>query len=676
VSVKWRGPFPWLATAFVVDVAVTIAAGFGLASGPLTQEAFTAMVLVALAGAATLFTVSWKIIDFLVVRSVRRMAAEVRAIAYGADRPGVDVERYVMVSPLPEAVNEVCARMVKARAALVDGLGTATRKAEETSNRLAAILNDLDEGVLVCNQRHQLVLFNMVAFDMLRPTAELGLGRSLFETIAAEPVLHMYEGLRNRPGRAERGLPFLAGTLDDRLLLRAKMTLIRGESGGVSGYVVTLADAAPHLSVLIGAQSIARTLHDEVAAPLDRLTAQADEPALVRHESASIALALRRVEGETRRMMGGWWPMADINSTELLTFVRDRLGAAVTASVVGLPLWLHGESYSLVLAVETLVRRIAERVAPPSVDLAAGGDEDGAWIEIGWEEGGALESAFLDHALALPLRALGGLTVGDVLRLHAGADRHCWIGEDGRSLRQPLSRGIEQHGIERPTLPARPEFHDLDLLEQARDLGERGGQRLRDLTYVVFDTETTGLHPSQGDRIVSVAGVRIVNGRILSGEGFNRIVNPGRPIPAESVRFHGITDEMVKDKPPVEVVLPQFHAYIADAVLVAHNAAFDMKFLRMGESGTEISFDSPVLDTMILSNFLDGPEAGHSLDAICERNGIVITDRHTALGDAMVTAAVLLRQIEALEARGIVTLDDALKSLDIAHILFERQRVL
>ncbi|WP_277948864.1 exonuclease domain-containing protein [Magnetospirillum sp. 15-1] len=111
-------------------------------------------------------------------------------------------------------------------------------------------------------------------------------------------------------------------------------------------------------------------------------------------------------------------------------------------------------------------------------------------------------------------------------------------------------------------------------------------------------------------------------------------------------------------------------------MLVAHNAAFDLKFLRMREKQMGIRFDSPVLDTMILSNFLDGPEAGHSLDDICERYGIEITDRHTALGDSMVTAAVLLRQIEALEGRGIHTLDEAVKTLDIAMILHERQRVL
>jgi len=665
---KWRGPFPWLAAAFVVDAAVTIAAGIGLQRGPITPETFTAMILVALAGAVTLFAVSWKIIDFLMVRSIRRMAAEVRAIAYGADRPGVDLLRYAMISPLPEAVNEICARMVKARGALAHGMSAATRKAEETSNRLAAILNDLDEGVLVCNQRHQLVLFNWVAFDLLRPTAEPGLGRSVFETIAAAPVRHMYDVLRNRPGRADRGLPFLVGTADDRLLLRARMTLIREAEGGVSGYVVTFADAAPHLAVLIGAQAIGRTVGD-LGPPLTRLALHGAP------EAQTIAHALESVAGEAERLRSGWWPTADINSTELLSFVRDRLGEAPPCAVVGLPVWLHGESYSLVLAVETLVRCVAERTGAAAIDLAAGAEDGGAWISVAWADGGGLDHGGLDAALGQRLAALGGLTVDDVLHLQA-AGGYCRIGPGGRGLRLPVAPGVEQHGTERSPLPARPEFHDLDLLEQARDVGERGAQRLRDLTYVVFDTETTGLHPSQGDRIVSIAGVRIVNGRILSGEGFNRIVHPGRPIPAESVRFHGITDEMVKDKPPAEVVLPQFRAYAADAVLVAHNAAFDLKFLRMDEAAMGICFDNPVLDTMILSNFLDGPDAGHSLDAICERQGIVITDRHTALGDAMVTAAVLLRQIEALEARGIFTLDDAVKTLDVARILFERQRVL
>ena len=675
MPVKWRGPFPWLASAFAVDVVVTVGAAYGLVQEGGGREELTALAMVSLAGAAIMFAVSWKTIDFLVMRSVRRLASEVRAIAYGTGRDGVDPERYFVVSPLPEAVNEVCARMVKARLELADGLSQATRKSEENSSRLAAILNDLHEGVVVCNQRHQLVLYNQVAFDILRETAELGLGRSLFETMARGPVVHMFDVLGNRPEMAGRGVPFLVGSVDDRVLLQARMTLIRDEAGAVTGYVVTLVDAGPQLAALVGREALLREVAEDVEAPLKRIVMAAEDAAAVRRESATIGNAIKRVTEGYQKMLSGWWPMADINSTEFLSFIVNRLGDELKGTVTGLPVWLHGDSHSLVLALESLIRRTADQVGAAEVDLSAGDGDGGAWVEFSWT-GGMVERALLDRWLAQPLVALGGMTVRDVLQHHGGVEILRERRDGGGALRLPMRKGVEQHGHDRQVLPGRPEFYDLTLLEQARETGAMGSQPLRSLTFVVFDTETTGLHPSQGDQVVSVAGVRIVNGRILSGESFNRIVNPGRPIPAESIRFHGITDEMVKDKPPIEVVLPQFRTYLADAVLVAHNAAFDLKFLRMRERQMGIRFDNPVLDTMIFSNFLDGPEAGHSLDDICDRYGIVITERHTALGDSMVTAAVLLRQIEALEARGIHTLDDAVKTLDIAMILHERQRVL
>jgi DNA polymerase-3 subunit epsilon len=676
VAVKWRGPFPWLAAAFAADVLVTAAAGYFLSQGVVDREELTALMMVSLAGAAVLFVVSWKAIDFLVVRAIKKMAAEVRAIAYGnGGRDSVDPERYFMIAPLPEAVNEVCTRMVKARAELAEGLKAATRKSEENSNRLAAILNDLHEGVVVCNQRHQMVLYNQVAFDMLRETAELGLGRSLFETVAREPVVHMMEVLSNRGGDVEGGLPFLAGTVDDRMLLQGRMTLIRNDQGAVTGYVVTLVDAGPQLAALAGREALLREIAEDVEMPLRRITLSSGDPDVIRHETAVISEAVKRVTKGYHAMLAGWWPMADINSTELLSFVASRLGDGMGATVVGLPVWLHGDSHSLVMAIESLIWRVADRTGATQFDLSAGNDDQGAWVEFAWA-GDVVEQAQMDRWLAQSLVALGGMTVRDVLEHHAGTELARDRRDGGAALRIPMRRGVEQHGHGRQVLPGRPEFYDMTLLEQSRDTGAMGARPLRSLTFVVFDTETTGLQPSQGDQIVSIAGVRIVNGRILSGESFNRIVNPGRPIPAESIRYHGITDEMAKDKPPADVVLPQFRNYVADAVLVAHNAAFDLKFLRMREKQMGIKFDSPVLDTMILSNFLDGPEAGHSLDDICERHGIEITDRHTALGDAMVTAAVLLRQIEALEGRGIHTLDEAVKTLDIAMILHERQRVL
>jgi DNA polymerase-3 subunit epsilon len=138
------------------------------------------------------------------------------------------------------------------------------------------------------------------------------------------------------------------------------------------------------------------------------------------------------------------------------------------------------------------------------------------------------------------------------------------------------------------------------------------------------------------------------------------------------VKFHGITDDMVVNKPPLTVVLPQFKAYAADAVLVAHNAAFDLKFIRMREAECGIVFDNRVLDTMLLSAFVDGTADNQSLDAIAERYGITLTDRHTALGDSLTTAAVLLRLIDGLEAKGISTLDQAMTTLNMTMELHNR----
>lgn len=222
---------------------------------------------------------------------------------------------------------------------------------------------------------------------------------------------------------------------------------------------------------------------------------------------------------------------------------------------------------------------------------------------------------------------------------------------------------------DRKNLPARPEFYDFGVMNQPMHLEELGGRSLKALSYVVFDTETTGLKPSGGDEIVSIAGVRIVDGEIRTGEAFTRLVNPGFPIPKQSIRFHGITDDMVQDEAPASDVLAGFRGFIGDAVLVAHNAAFDMKFLKLKETESGVVFDHLVLDSLLLSVFLDHDSHNHTLDAIAERLGVDVEGRHTALGDSLVTARVFLRMLDMLEARGVTTLRQAIDAANkIAHV--------
>jgi DNA polymerase-3 subunit epsilon len=211
---------------------------------------------------------------------------------------------------------------------------------------------------------------------------------------------------------------------------------------------------------------------------------------------------------------------------------------------------------------------------------------------------------------------------------------------------------------------SRPEYYDFDLFA-SRDAEGSGidlDRRLADLAYSVFDTETTGLEPSNGDEIIQMGAVRIVNQRLLRQEIFDQLVDPRIPLKPEGIPIHGITEAMVKGQPTLDVVLPAFHEFCHETVLVAHNAAFDMRFLQLKEAATGVRFEQPVLDTLLLSAVLHPEQESHRLEAIAERLGVPVLGRHTALGDAMVTAEVFVKMLPLLRERGLVTLGQVLEA--------------
>jgi DNA polymerase-3 subunit epsilon len=175
----------------------------------------------------------------------------------------------------------------------------------------------------------------------------------------------------------------------------------------------------------------------------------------------------------------------------------------------------------------------------------------------------------------------------------------------------------------------------------------------------VFDTETTGLDPAGGDKIVSIGAVRIVNSRLRRHETFEQLVDPGRRVSRASRRIHGITDKMLVGQPPIGAVLPAFARFADGSVLVGHNAAFDLKFLEREVAETGIAFTHPVLDTLLLSSVVTPAHADHSLDAVAGWLGVGVTGRHTALGDALIAGEIFVRLMALLTARGITTLGEA-----------------
>ena len=157
---------------------------------------------------------------------------------------------------------------------------------------------------------------------------------------------------------------------------------------------------------------------------------------------------------------------------------------------------------------------------------------------------------------------------------------------------------------------------------------------------IVFDTETTGLSPLGGDRLVEIGCVELIN-RVETGRTFHAYFNPGRPMPTEAQLVHGLSDAFLSDKPSFHERCEELLEFIGDSPLVAHNASFDFGFLNheLGSCGRALICLSRMIDTMTLARQRH-PGAKHSLDALCTRYGIdrSLRVKHGALIDAQLLA--------------------------------------
>lgn len=164
---------------------------------------------------------------------------------------------------------------------------------------------------------------------------------------------------------------------------------------------------------------------------------------------------------------------------------------------------------------------------------------------------------------------------------------------------------------------------------------------------IVLDTETTGLEPAEGHRVVEIGAVELFN-HMPTGKTYHQYINPARPMPAEAEAIHGITDAFLRDKPPFASVARAFLAFIGDARLVIHNAAFDMKFLNheLSMAGHAPLPMTRAFDTVALAR-QKFPGSPASLDALCRRFGIDNSKRekHGALLDSEILAEVYLELI-------------------------------
>lgn len=164
---------------------------------------------------------------------------------------------------------------------------------------------------------------------------------------------------------------------------------------------------------------------------------------------------------------------------------------------------------------------------------------------------------------------------------------------------------------------------------------------------IVLDTETTGFEPSEGHRIVEIGAVELFN-HLPTGRTYHQYINPGRPMPKEAFEVHGLGDDFLRDKPVFKAVARDFLAFVGEAKLVIHNAAFDVKFLNAELSWAELPQIDPrrAIDTLLIarSKF---PGAPASLDALCRRFGVdnSAREKHGALLDSEILAEVYLELV-------------------------------
>jgi DNA polymerase-3 subunit epsilon len=184
------------------------------------------------------------------------------------------------------------------------------------------------------------------------------------------------------------------------------------------------------------------------------------------------------------------------------------------------------------------------------------------------------------------------------------------------------------------------------------------------LREIVLDTETTGLDPLTGDRVVEIGCIELLN-RFPTGQTFHRYVNPERDVPASAFDVHGLSTEFLKDKPPFAEVAEDFLAFVGDAALVIHNASFDAAFLNseLERIGKPLIMRDRLVDTLLLARRRH-PGAANRLDDLCSRYGIDNTHRtkHGALLDAELLAEVYIELTGARQAAlglELVTVDTA-----------------
>ncbi|SFC98086.1 3'-5' exonuclease [Tropicimonas isoalkanivorans] len=640
----------------------------GLGSG------FVLAGLISGAGILALVVWVWMLFDENVAKAIQKLAGGIRARAHADVAGELDHESARYLGDLAPAAKAITGTLAETKNALAEAVERETTRLAVENARLQSLLADVPAGVLLCSPDHQIVFYNAHAQELLSGEVSAGLDRSILDYIRAGPLQNAYARLTQSED-VDAACSVLCASTQTGEVLAGRMRLVNlpQRSAEAAGYVLTLRDVTADLALRAGREELLDEIFDKVRRPAANLqtvldSGVADQDAATRKallvEAAALTHAITDLGSRYDDARGGWWPMEEIRASELVeSVVAVTAREGITLIAEAERLMLRCDAFQIVALLSHLCGRLVEVIGAAALSLRIADDgEGGALVTLGWK-GDVLQVGLLEGWLDVALEVgLANVTGRTVLAAH-GTEAWPEPGAVGRNLiRLPL-REAWPVGTPAPAV-RRSAVYDFDLMDREPS-GELAMTPLRELTCVVFDTETTGLLPSSGDEIVQIAALRLLGGKRIHGEAFESLVNPGRPIPAVATEVHHITNEMVAGAPDIGTVGRRFHAFAQGSVLVAHNAPFDLEFLRRREAEIGKSFDHPVLDTVLLSAVVFGQSEVHTLDALTERLGITIPPeaRHTAMGDTIATAAALEKMIPMLEGRGYRTFGEVIAAV-------------
>ncbi|MCK5350088.1 MAG: hypothetical protein KAJ25_11895, partial [Desulfobacula sp.] len=417
----------------------------------------------------------------------------------------------------------------------------------------------------------------------------IGLGRSIFHLIDKELIAHAVEEIEEHlnNGRQSVASYFFTPIYTGRLI-SIETTPVLDQSNLMTGFIFTFQDMSDDIdryeninqTLLSFKQMLGNNMLQEgplISDPVKQTDKELSRDFKLINEKY-LHMSSFILDSTLNKL-----PLTTLSLSYFLSSLQKRLwdenGINLNLLNNDTDTRILADTYSFTMALVFLLVNLSELTSQNQFALKISTQKNEIWFTIKWQ-GNTASQIQIESMITKKIRALPSF--GYVLRQNRAefeiiADNNQTCSQVRIKAKSPLKYSSARENRPAVMAASRPEFYDFDLFDIKDANFDLLDTSLKNITYTVFDTETTGLNTDGGDEIIAIAAVRIVNNRIVYQDIFEELVDPKRDIPMESYKIHGINYEMVAGKKDINTILPVFKKFTSDTVFVGHNIAFDMK---------------------------------------------------------------------------------------------------